>query len=311
MGSINLHPGILRLIQWTPSFSPATYKNTFAQVWVRFWDLGFAYWETQTLFEIASGIGMPVKLDPRTANRSIGLYARILIDVDLSKPPIEKLQIRRASGEIISVGVEYETCPTFCDVCCTVGHPASKCRSKVPSDQSPARGRSVTRTRTARRRQPKRESGMRREQSNETPSSLVAAHTDIAQPTLIIPEIDTSLAVQVHAKNALMVQDSSSIASVPPGFSKLDGTPEVGTCRNELETTDDVTSIRNQEVNANDVIPIRKPEVLLDEALEEGEFTPVVTKKAKKLQKRSEKVKVKPKPGLRARVQKSAKHFNC
>ncbi|XP_061993341.1 uncharacterized protein LOC133711201 [Rosa rugosa] len=84
-----------------------------------------------------------------------------------------------------------------------------------------------------------------------------------------------------------MVQDSSSIASVPPGFSKLDGTPEVGTCRNELETTDDVTSIRNQEVNANDVIPIRKPEVLLHEALEEGEFTPVVTKKAKKLQKRS------------------------
>ncbi|XP_024171838.1 uncharacterized protein LOC112177819 [Rosa chinensis] len=259
MGSINLKPGILRLIQQTPSFSSATYKNTFEEVWVCFWDLGFAYWEPQTLFEIASGIGMPVKLDPRTANRSIGLYARILIDVDLSKPLIEKLQISRANGEIVSVGVEYETCPNFCEVCCTVGHPASKCRSRVLSDQSPARGRSVTRT--ARRRRPKRKLGMRREKSNETPGSLVAAqpqhatHTNIAaQPTLPIPGMDTSVAVSIHAEKAPMVQESSSNTSVLPGFSKLDGTLKVGTCTNELETAEDVTSIRNPEVDVNDEI---------------------------------------------------------
>lgn len=69
LGSVNLNPGILRLIQWSPTFSPSTYKNTFAHVWVRFWDLGYAYWEHQTLFEIAKGVGMPVKLNSKTAER--------------------------------------------------------------------------------------------------------------------------------------------------------------------------------------------------------------------------------------------------
>lgn len=49
LGSVNLNPGVLRLIHWSPTFSPKTYKNTFAHVWVRFWDLGYAYWEHQTL----------------------------------------------------------------------------------------------------------------------------------------------------------------------------------------------------------------------------------------------------------------------
>lgn len=99
MGSISLNPGTLRLIKWSPSFSQATYKNTFAQVWVRFWDLGFAFWDHQTLFEIARGVGMPVKLDPNTANRSIGLYARVLVDVDLSWSLLEQLQVTRSKGD--------------------------------------------------------------------------------------------------------------------------------------------------------------------------------------------------------------------
>lgn len=109
LGSVNLKPGFLRLIKWTPGFSPSTYKNTFAQVWVRFWDLGFDYWEHQTLFEIAMGVGTPVKLDPKTADRSVGLYARILIDVDFSRPLLQQLRVSHADGESILVALEYES----------------------------------------------------------------------------------------------------------------------------------------------------------------------------------------------------------
>ncbi|KAK9941653.1 hypothetical protein M0R45_007352 [Rubus argutus] len=33
IGSVSLQQGMLRLIKWTPGFSPSSYKNTFAQVW--------------------------------------------------------------------------------------------------------------------------------------------------------------------------------------------------------------------------------------------------------------------------------------
>ncbi|XP_040373877.1 uncharacterized protein LOC121052602 [Rosa chinensis] len=62
-GAIALKPRIFRFMRWTPNFSPAHQKNTNAQVWVNFWDLGLEFWEPITLFEIANGIGVPVKVD--------------------------------------------------------------------------------------------------------------------------------------------------------------------------------------------------------------------------------------------------------
>lgn len=145
LGSINLNPGLLRLIQWSPSFSPSTYKNTFAQVWVYFWDLGYDFWDHQTLFEIAKGVGMPVKLDPRTIDRSLGLYTRILIEVDLSRPLLQLLQVSHVVGESITMGVEYESLPNVCGTCGFVGHLAANCKVKislVETEASLARGQS-------------------------------------------------------------------------------------------------------------------------------------------------------------------------
>lgn len=49
LGTSRLQQGFLRLIKWKPGFSPSSYKNFFAQVYVRCWDLGFDYWEPQTI----------------------------------------------------------------------------------------------------------------------------------------------------------------------------------------------------------------------------------------------------------------------
>lgn len=122
LGLVRLPQGLFRLIKWTPTFSPSTYKSSFAQVWVKFWDLGFAYWDDQTLFEIAMGVGTPLQVDPRTKNRSVGLYARLLIDVDFSKPLLSTLRVSRANGDAVVVNIEYETKPDFCDRCGSIGH---------------------------------------------------------------------------------------------------------------------------------------------------------------------------------------------
>ncbi|KAK9939583.1 hypothetical protein M0R45_016274 [Rubus argutus] len=89
------------------------------------------------------GVRMPGKLDPKTANRSIGLYARVLIDVDFSRPLIDQLQVSWVQGDSVIVGVEYETKPDLCDVCGIVGHKASNCKSATTIDPVPStRGRS-------------------------------------------------------------------------------------------------------------------------------------------------------------------------
>ncbi|KAB2595812.1 ribonuclease H protein [Pyrus ussuriensis x Pyrus communis] len=90
-GVISLQPGNLRFYQWTPNFSPNNFKNTAAQLWVRFWDLGLEYWDPTTLFEIASRIGTPIKIDPATLNKSI--------DVEFSNNPAFEILVERAHGD--------------------------------------------------------------------------------------------------------------------------------------------------------------------------------------------------------------------
>jgi hypothetical protein len=43
------------------------------------------YWRQRTLFEIASAIGTPLSLDEATKTCAFGHYARILVDMDLSR----------------------------------------------------------------------------------------------------------------------------------------------------------------------------------------------------------------------------------
>ncbi|KAL6194627.1 hypothetical protein ACLB2K_035708 [Fragaria x ananassa] len=123
-------------MRWVPNFSPASHRNSNAQVWVRFWDLGLEFWETQTLFEIASGIGIPIKVDNYTLERRYGLFARILIDIDLTIDPPLDLVVERESGEALVLHVEYEKLPSLCTNCGNLGHVVSGCNSVKRSKEN-------------------------------------------------------------------------------------------------------------------------------------------------------------------------------
>ena len=44
---------------------------------------------------------------------NFGLYARILVDIDLSKKPHTSLMVERDSGEVLFVETIYEKLPDF------------------------------------------------------------------------------------------------------------------------------------------------------------------------------------------------------
>lgn len=73
------------------------------------------------MLSITSSVGLPLKLDDITAGQKILTFARILVNLDLSKPrPLSILVDLEGEFEII-VSISYENVP--CSTCFSSGHP--------------------------------------------------------------------------------------------------------------------------------------------------------------------------------------------
>jgi hypothetical protein len=68
--------------------------------------------ESTTLFEISSVVGTPLTLDDSTAKRAFGNYARVLVDIDLSRRLFDEITVER-DGFAFQVEVVYERLPAF------------------------------------------------------------------------------------------------------------------------------------------------------------------------------------------------------
>ena len=126
-GTVNLKPGLLRFSQWTKDFKYQTQKQTHVTIWIRLMELPQEYWRERTLKEIASVVGTPIDIDGPTRNCTFGHYARILVDMDLSKRTYEEILVQR-EGFAFKVEVQYERLPLFCQHCYYIGHNVSSCR---------------------------------------------------------------------------------------------------------------------------------------------------------------------------------------
>ncbi|KAK9940979.1 hypothetical protein M0R45_017610 [Rubus argutus] len=193
---------------------PWTYKNTFAHVWVRFWDLGYAYWEHQTLFEIAKGVGMPIKLDPRTADRSLGLYARILVELISHVLFLISSRFSVRRGTLLLWELSMKLSQNVCGLCGLVGHLGSNCKVKVHLEENisfPKRGRSVA------QKHVESDSGVRID-STTVEKEAFAAEKEVLFPASPIEVGLVTAPVMNVVTAAADALSSSTIDSVPPGF---------------------------------------------------------------------------------------------
>ncbi|KAK0582022.1 hypothetical protein LWI29_020550 [Acer saccharum] len=115
IGSLHLKPGILRLQPWTQNFNPNTQRTTNAQIWVRFYDLPWEFWHPQILSDMARGVGIPLKFDRATLEGDYGHFARMLIDVDLSKPLPDSIMIE-VGEDCLFPTLYFENVPSFCSI---------------------------------------------------------------------------------------------------------------------------------------------------------------------------------------------------
>lgn len=128
-GPVNTNPGVFRVTRWTPDFNTGNMKNNVTQVWLKIFYLALEYRKPQTLFNNASGAGFPLKIDPRTLALEQGLYARVLIEVDIANPLPDKILVKNGKSDFV-VRTEFERLPVYCTFCNSVGHGIENCNKK-------------------------------------------------------------------------------------------------------------------------------------------------------------------------------------
>ncbi|CAH9132114.1 unnamed protein product [Cuscuta epithymum] len=103
-------------------------------IWTKFPKLPMSLWNDEAMSEVASMVGVPITTDKITQERANNDYARVLIEVDVSKPPPLHFPIRLPSRKVIKQNVLYETFPNFCFQCKEFGHHPFICKKLAKRD---------------------------------------------------------------------------------------------------------------------------------------------------------------------------------
>ena len=86
-------------------------------VWVQLSDLPIDCWNGRALSKIASRIGKPITTDKMTCTKERLSYARVMVEVDVSKVLVTSMEIKLPTGDIYEQRVVFENVPKFCKKC--------------------------------------------------------------------------------------------------------------------------------------------------------------------------------------------------
>lgn len=121
----------LAVKEWEPDFDPITDKTERLLVWVRFPCLPVEYYDYEFLMRLGEKIGKPKKVDQATSLVSRGKFARVCVEVDISKPLLASFKLKNRIRKI-----EYEGLHLVCFNCGMVGHRKDGCRKNAPEANS-------------------------------------------------------------------------------------------------------------------------------------------------------------------------------
>ncbi|KAG5590670.1 hypothetical protein H5410_041184 [Solanum commersonii] len=107
--SINNKPIILK--QWSPDFDFGSEFLSEIPLWVTFPKLPLNCWGMGSLSRIASAIGVPLFADECTTKQTRISYARMLIEVNVTKEIPQQIAVMDPSGETFTQQVVLEWRP--------------------------------------------------------------------------------------------------------------------------------------------------------------------------------------------------------
>ncbi|KAJ4847160.1 hypothetical protein Tsubulata_045745 [Turnera subulata] len=80
----------LTIRKWVPNFDPKMERITRTMVWIHIPDLPMEYYDKEFLSMIGNRLGKIYRIDAATSSASRGQYAKMSVEVDLTKPLVSK-----------------------------------------------------------------------------------------------------------------------------------------------------------------------------------------------------------------------------
>ncbi|CAL1371475.1 unnamed protein product [Linum trigynum] len=108
--------------QWSPSFKVSDPLPKTMIVWAQLPALKIHFYHREVLTTLGNLIGRTIKLDYHTLTQQRAKFARIAVEVDLSKHLVPRIWLDDGWQK-----VEYENLPEVCFECGKIGHSADSC----------------------------------------------------------------------------------------------------------------------------------------------------------------------------------------
>ncbi|XP_042038356.1 uncharacterized protein LOC121784258 [Salvia splendens] len=115
----------MRVFKWSPDFDVYC-ESPIAAIWCNLIALPIHLFDTAALFAIEKLLGTPIQIDKATAAKSRLSFARICIEIDITKPPPEEIILDICGREIIQQ-IKWDKIPAYCLDCKHVGHTKEVC----------------------------------------------------------------------------------------------------------------------------------------------------------------------------------------
>lgn len=120
---------LFRLFRWTPDFELGK-DSSLEAVWVKMCNLPLNYFNESSLHRPGSILGTVLSIHPSTIGLTQQAYAKVCIELDVSKPFLDKLWIGTSKDYGWEVTLEYEGNHAYCQYCGLLGHSIGLCQKK-------------------------------------------------------------------------------------------------------------------------------------------------------------------------------------
>nr|POE71528.1 uncharacterized protein CFP56_12759 [Quercus suber] len=122
----------LSIRPWEPDFRPTTANVSSVAVWIRLTELPIEYYNEEALMQIGKTVGTVLRIDTHTASETRGRFARLCVQIDVTKPLVTGILIGK-----VEQSVSYEGIHRLCFDCGRVGHRRESCPFTIRRDFSP------------------------------------------------------------------------------------------------------------------------------------------------------------------------------
>lgn len=116
----------LAIKPWESYLKASKATFSFVAVWIRFLELPIEFYDPVVLREVGSAIGPVLRIDSYTASGSRARYARLCVQIDLSKPLITIIRVGHLRQKEM-----YEGISTLCFCYGRLRHKQENCGFRV------------------------------------------------------------------------------------------------------------------------------------------------------------------------------------